>query len=124
MAETEKTKRRGDEAPAHREVLGGDTDQHRLKVAEAEDPNLVELQTKVAKLVNEKFGGDYKKAFDHYDNNHDAGVNKDELSHMLSDASIGNGFTRGGWASTIIEKLDTNTDGRIQWTEFQSGLHH
>ena len=125
MAEMQTKKRSvGDDEKAHPQVLGADADHRRLTEAQADDPNTVELKTKVGKLVQEKFGGDYKRAFDHYDGDHDGGVNKDELTRMLHDADIGNGFTRGVWASKIIEKLDGNHDGRIQWTEFQSGIHH
>lgn len=86
----------------------------------AEDNNTHELKTKVGALVGKKFSGDYKKAFEHYDANHDGGVDKGELTNLLSDAGVGNGFTRGAWAKAIIAKLDSNGDGAIEWTEFES----
>jgi hypothetical protein len=62
--------------------------------------------------------GDFKAAFDHYDRGHDGGVSADELTQLLKDAGVGNAFTRGAWVSGIIERLDTNKDGRIQFSEF------
>ncbi len=88
-----------------------------------EDSHVAELKTKVGALVNQRFGGDYKAAFDHYDGSHDGGVNRDELVQLLADAGVGNAFTRGMWADGIMEKLDLDKDGRIQWSEFQNGIH-
>jgi hypothetical protein len=79
-----------------------------------------ELKAKVGALVGNKFGGDYKKAFDHYDTDHDGGITKSELTRLLSDAGVGNSLTRGTWASRIIEKLDKNGDSKIEWDEFES----
>lgn len=85
-----------------------------------EDANVKELKTKVGALVAKTFGGDYKKAFEHYDGDKDGGVGKDEIKKLLEDAGVGNGLTRGAWASGIIEKVDKSADGKIQWTEFEA----
>lgn len=85
------------------------------------DENIVELKTKVGALVKSKFGGDYQKAFAHYDKDQ-SGVDSGELEKMLKDAKIGNGFTRGIWAGKIIEKMDGNGDGKISWQEFEAGI--
>ncbi len=90
------------------------------QLAFEEDGNVRELKTKVGALVQSKFGGDYKKAFAHYDTNQDGGVDKGELVQLLSDAGVGNGITRGTWASKIIEKLDTTGDSKIEWSEFET----
>jgi len=90
------------------------------QLAFEEDENEKELKTKVSKLVSSKFGGDYKKAFGHYDADKDGAVSKSELVNLLSDANVGNGLTRGIWASKIIDKLDQNNDLGIQWAEFES----
>jgi hypothetical protein len=87
---------------------------------ESEDENVKELKSKVGTLVDGEFGGDYKKAFDHYDSDRDGGIHKAELVALLKDAGVGNGFTRGAWASGIIERLDKSTDEQIQWAEFES----
>jgi hypothetical protein len=82
-----------------------------------------QLRDAVSSLVDKKFGGDLKAGFDHYDKNQDGALDKGELKSMLSDAGIGNIFTRGTWASRIIQKIDgaasANHDGKIQWTEFE-----
>jgi EF-hand domain pair len=88
--------------------------------AYAEDDNERELKQKVSALVATKFGGDYKKAFDHYDADHDGGVDKSELGRLLSDAGVGNAFTRGAWTSGIITKLDSSKDAKIEWSEFEA----
>ncbi len=84
------------------------------------DPNEVELKTKVAALAASKFGGDYRKAFDHYDTDNDGAISKDELMKLLSDAGVGNGLTRGAWAKGVIGKMDKSGDGKIQWAEFEA----
>jgi len=91
-----------------------------VKSATEEDENVKELKDKVSKLVNKKFGGDYKKAFDYYDANKDAGVDAAELKKLLEDAGVGNSLTRGAWVKGIMNRLDTNKDGKIQWSEFES----
>ena len=58
------------------------------------------LEEKVAALVEARFGGDYRKAFDHYDSDHDGKVSKDELMALLQDAGIGNFLTRSTWAAS------------------------
>jgi hypothetical protein len=89
-------------------------------VAQAEDPHVAELKQKVGKLVDSKFGGDYKKAFAHYDGDKDGAMTKDEIKDMLSDAGVGNGLTRGAWADGILKKLDLDHDRGVQWGEFES----
>ena len=79
-----------------------------------------QVEEKVAALVEAKFGGDYQKAFEHYDSNHDGKVSKDELMTLLQEAGIGNFLTRSTWAAGVIEQLDTDGDGRISWPEFES----
>lgn len=84
------------------------------------DKNEEELKRKVGALVEKEYGGDYKKAFDHYDGDHDGAVNADELTRLLKDAGVGNFATRGAWVSGILEKLDKTHDHKIQWHEFES----
>lgn len=93
------------------------------KVAErASSPREQELKDKVQRLVERRFGGDYRSAFDHYDGSNGRGISRKELLRLLDDAGIGNLVTRGVWADGILEKIDAqhgNGDGRIQWPEFQ-----
>lgn len=82
-----------------------------------------ELKEKVTKLVGDRFGGDYSKAFDHYDSdNKDGKISKDELVRLLADAGVGTWMTRGMWADGIIAELDTDKDGSISGVEFECAL--
>jgi hypothetical protein len=90
------------------------------QLAFAEDANERELKDKVGALVSKKFGGDFKKAFTHYDADKDGGVSKDEIVKLLADAGVGNGLTRGAWANGILKKLDRDESQTVEWTEFQS----
>jgi hypothetical protein len=90
-------------------------------LAYEEDDNERELKMKVSALVAKKYEGDYKKAFEHYA--HDGNVGKGELMKLLSDAGVGNGLTRGVWASKIIDRLDRDNDAAIQWDEFENVFH-
>jgi hypothetical protein len=48
-----------------------------------------ELREKVSKLVGYKFGGDYHKAFEHYDDDvKDGKISRRELAKLLGDAGI------------------------------------
>ena len=91
---------------------------YEVAALEEDDANTKELKAKVSALVASKFNGDYKKGFDHYDNDKDGSISKSELVQMLEDAGVGNGLTRGAWANGIIKKLDGNGDKKIEWTEF------
>lgn len=96
---------------------GGET---ASQLAYEEDEHERELKQKVGALVTHKFGGDYKRAFGHYDTDGDGAIGKAELVALLADAGVGSGMTRGIWASKIIDKLDTSSDGTIDWSEFES----
>jgi len=82
-----------------------------------------ELTNKVTQLIADRFGGDYQKAFDHYDNDKkDGKISKGELGELLKDAGIGNWLTRGAWADGIIAALDADKDGTISGPEFEAVL--
>ena len=105
---------------AHADAANQAADHHTAsQLAFEEDDHTRELKSKVHTLVASKFGGDFKAAFDHYDGDKDGSVNKDEIIRLLSDAGVGNGLTRGKWASGILEKLDANGNGGIEWGEFE-----
>jgi hypothetical protein len=82
------------------------------------DEDTKELEQKVGSLVGKRFGGDYKRAFEHYDADGDGAIDKSDLVRLLSEAGVGNSLTRGTWASRIIERLDTSGDHKVQWDEF------
>jgi len=84
----------------------------------ASDENKQELRNQLTALVAERFAGDSRAAFAHYDSNHDGLISKDELKVLLSEAGVGSRWTRWAWAAGIVEELDENGDGLISWTEF------
>ena len=83
-----------------------------------------ELVDKIQALVRRRFSGNFKVAFDYYSrkNGEPGSLNEDEIYELLKDADVGNGLTRGTWASGIMSKLDTNRDGLITFKELES-LH-
>lgn len=85
------------------------------------DANEVELRTKVCRLVDAHFGGDYDRAFAHYSRGDDA-VDGGELRQLLADAGIGNGFTRGMWVDGILAQFDGSAgngrNGRVDKAEY------
>ncbi len=105
---------------ADRLAPGAGDDDKSLRPPIATDINedIDELKTKIAALVRESYGGDYRRAFAHYDSDQD-GIDAEELKQLLEDADVGNVFTRGSWVSGIIAKVDANQDGRIAWAEFE-----
>jgi Ca2+-binding EF-hand superfamily protein len=83
-----------------------------------------ELTDKVTKLIADRFGGDWHKAFEHYDRDkQDGKINKEELGQLLKDAGIGNWLTRGAWAKGVIAALDADKDGTISGSEFEAVLN-
>ena len=83
-----------------------------------------ELKTKIRQLVKEKFEGDYRKGFDHYDkvDGLDSKIGSSALERLLTDADVGNWLTRGLWVDGVLKALDKDKDGAISWDEFESIL--
>src|SRR4051812_47316593 len=49
-----------------------------------------EMKGKVMELVQTRFEGDLKRAFEHYDLDNNGSVDKGEIMNLLSDANVGN----------------------------------
>jgi hypothetical protein len=81
-------------------------------------PEERELRDKVRNLVQSRFGGDWRVGFRHYDRNGNDKLSSGEVNKILSDAGVGNWFTRGGWVEGVMEKLDSSGDLKISWDEF------
>jgi len=83
-----------------------------------------ELVEKLVALVEERFDGDYKAAFDRYANkrSQSGSVDAVELSDLLKDAGVGNAFTRGFWVDGVMAEVDKDNDGFITYSELQSIL--
>jgi hypothetical protein len=80
-----------------------------------------ELKTKVKKLVGNKFEGNWRKAFEHYQKIDDqkAKMGRNALDQLLKDADVGSFMTRGLWVDGILKELDQDKDGLISWDEFE-----
>lgn len=83
-----------------------------------------ELTKKIRRLVKEKFKGDFRKGFDHYDSidGQDLKIGPSALEQLLADAKIGNFLTRTLWVEGVLKALDKDQDGAISWNEFASIL--
>ena len=80
-----------------------------------------EVVRKAAQLARDRFEGDYRKMFDHYAQKlpRTAQIDSDELTKLFEDADIGQFLTRGQWANSVMDELDTNHDGFISYLEFR-----
>ena len=83
-----------------------------------------EIQSKVAEMVTTTYGGDYRKAFDHYDKltTQNGRVDTDAIVKMLEDAGVKERLVagHGKMASGVIEEFDKSGDKEISWEEFQA----
>jgi len=83
-----------------------------------------ELKNKICQLVKEKFEGDYRKGFAHYDkaDGEDCKIGSSALDQLLTDANVGNWLTRSMWVDGVMKAIDKDKDGAISWEEFESIL--
>ena len=84
-----------------------------------------QLRERVTRLLDQRFGGNIDRAFDHYAGA-DGSIDRGELLTMLRDAGIGNFITRGVWADEIIKRFDelpgARKNGRVDRHELQAAL--
>jgi hypothetical protein len=81
-----------------------------------------ELTDKLTALVNgPPYNGDYNAVFAHYAGP-DNLVDKNGLTILLTDAGIGNRFTRSFWESGIMAQLDTDHDGKLSLDEIKTAM--
>jgi hypothetical protein len=92
------------------------------------DPRAAEVGRKVDDLVRRQYGGDYKKAFQHYAGPNGE-VSREGVKQLLRDADVGSdmqipfvGTTRDKYADGLMDKFDTNRNGSVSWSEFSGGL--
>lgn len=83
-----------------------------------------ELKIKIRQLVKEKFDGDYRKGFEHYEkvDGEDSKIGSSALEQLLADANVGNWLTRSLWVEGVLKAFDKEKDGAISWDEFESIL--
>jgi Ca2+-binding EF-hand superfamily protein len=83
----------------------------------ASETDKQQVKDKLDVLVKTKFDGDVEAAFAYYDINNDGKIDRSELMDLLTDAGVGNWFTRGRWADGILAELDKDNDGAITPTD-------
>ncbi len=87
-----------------------------------------EVLRKIGTYVKTRFGGDYRKAFDHYDqlSGQNGTVDKEAVLKLLEDAGVNTkvwGVSASGkYADGLIEAIDSSQDGAISWPEFEARL--
>lgn len=70
------------------------------------------------KILISREHGTAEEAFNFFDADNDAGLKRGEVINMLKASEV-SGFIRGIAATKIIEELDTNNDGLLQWNELE-----
>src|SRR5207253_1711340 len=85
------------------------------------DQRAIDLGRRVNTLVQNRFGGDSQRAFNHYAQGRPE-VSREQVSKLLSDADVGSFVTRGAHTSGVMDRFDTNRSGGISWQEFQAGM--
>jgi hypothetical protein len=97
------------------------------KPAIKKDPNQIEVETKLAALCTRKYGdtspASRKKLFDEYDTDHKGELSRAELYTLLSDADVGNWFTRGMWVEGILGRIDFDQSGGLTFDEVEKATN-
>ncbi|HEY4178652.1 MAG TPA: hypothetical protein VGM90_17520 [Kofleriaceae bacterium] len=83
--------------------------------APAQEENVSDLKEKIQMVVDYRFGGSYKTAFQHY-GMFDDKIDKNMLSALLTAAGVNH--AKGKWVKSIMDKVDT-IDGRIPFGDFE-----
>ncbi|HEX4454876.1 MAG TPA: hypothetical protein VH143_28645 [Kofleriaceae bacterium] len=111
----------GGEIPPVRDGLADPEDQQSASELAFDNPELASSDVKeaVALLIVNNFGGDTKKAFEHYDRDEDDGLSQSELAGLLKDAGLGNEAER--IAKTVIgeDQLAADYDATVNYDNFE-----
>lgn len=85
-----------------------------------------DLKIKVTELVQSRFDGDLKRAFEHYDLDNNGSIDKGEIMNLLADANVGNKQTRNLIADKLVDKGDASRarggELQLEWSEFESAF--
>lgn len=73
----------------------------------------------ITEFVTRVYLGNWRAAFDHYDDDKDGRVNRADVLVLLNDSGVGSKLARGMIAGAIMKATDANHDGEISWDEFQ-----
>ncbi len=85
------------------------------------DSRALDVGRRVNNLVQRNFGGDQRRAFNHYAQGRPE-VSRDQVHRLLSDAGVGSGLTRGLYTNGVMDQFDANRSNGISWQEFQNGM--
>lgn len=86
-----------------------------------EEQARAELVEKVRALAKKR-GETPDALYRSYDRDQRGGLSADELLQLLSDAGVGNSFTRGMYVTAIMKKLDTDADQGVSRAELDGIL--
>lgn len=84
-------------------------------------PSVNDVIQRVAALVARKYDGDYRRAFNATDVDHNGFIDSNELNDFLRLADVG-GVARLVFVRGAFARVDTDRDGQISWDEFQTAL--
>mgnify|MGYP001397183286 CR=1 FL=1 len=109
-------------------IRAGSTPKQATARRAASDPDArarQEITQKVDRLVQQRYGGDTRRAFDAYARNGE--VDRRGVVRMLEDAGVGSGLAagvyRGAVAGRLVDEFDAGPrNGRIGYDELLSGL--
>jgi hypothetical protein len=111
----------GGEIPPVRDGLADPEDQQSASELAFDNPELATNDAKeaVALLIVNSFGGDTKKAFEHYDRDEDDGLSQSELASLLKDAGLGKESER--LAKNVIgeDELAMDYDATVNYDNFE-----
>ncbi len=111
----------GGEIPPVRDGLADPEDQQSASELAFDNPELASNDVKeaVALLIVNNFGGDTKKAFEHYDRDEDDGLSQSELASMLKDAGLSHEAER--IAKDVIgeDELAMDYDATVNYDNFE-----
>jgi hypothetical protein len=111
----------GGEIPPVRDGLADPEDQQSASELAFDNPELAsnDVKAAVAMLIVNNFGGDTKKAFEHYDHDEDDGLSQSELASLLKDAGLGKEAER--LAKNVIgeDELAMDYDAAVNYDNFE-----
>jgi len=98
----------------------------RVQLAQARGASTEQqVAQRIHAFVQRRFGGDYKRAFEHYAGGPGREVSKEAITRMLDDAGV-TAWTVGApqfmVADRMMDRFDGNRNGGVSFQEFQAGM--
>jgi len=81
-----------------------------------------EVIADVTALVNSRYGGDWRKAFDAKDADGDGRLSRKEIVALLADAMDLSLLDRWAAATAILREMDADSDGCVSYREFEAKM--